>query len=86
MENDKDIINRLKRVEGQVRGIIRMMEDGKDCKDVITQMTAARTAIDRAIGYTVSKNLEKCIYQHVEGKLADEKLINDAVELIVKSR
>lgn len=46
MEADKDIINRLKRVEGQNREMIRMIEEEKDCRSVIHQMNAAKTAID----------------------------------------
>ena len=38
MEYNQDMKNRLKRIEGQVRGVLRMMEEGKDCRDVITQL------------------------------------------------
>ena len=54
MEYNDQMKNRVKRIEGQLRGILRMMEDGKDCKEVITQLSAARTAIDRTIGVVVS--------------------------------
>lgn len=37
MEYNKEIKNRLKRIEGQVKGVMGMMEQGKDCRDVITQ-------------------------------------------------
>ncbi|WJE16764.1 metal-sensitive transcriptional regulator [Halobacillus sp. ACCC02827] len=78
--------NRLKRIEGQVRGVLKMMDEEKDCKDVITQLSAARSAMDRAIGYIVAKNLEGCIRQaHEEGESAED-LINEAVQMIVKSR
>ena len=39
MEYNQDMKNRLKRIEGQVRGVLRMMEEGKDCREVITQLT-----------------------------------------------
>lgn len=82
----QDMKNRLKRIEGQVRGVLKMMEENKDCKDVITQLSAARSAIDRAIGFTVAKNLETCIRrQHENGDSTDE-LIQEAVQMIVKSR
>ncbi|ASF38690.1 metal-sensitive transcriptional regulator [Halobacillus halophilus] len=78
--------NRLKRIEGQVRGVLKMMDEDKDCKDVITQLSAARSAMDRAIGYIVAKNLEGCIREaHEEGESAED-LINEAVQMIVKSR
>ncbi|NSL51978.1 metal-sensitive transcriptional regulator [Calidifontibacillus erzurumensis] len=86
MEYPQDMKNRLRRVEGQVRGIIRMMEEDKDCKDVITQLSAVRAAIDRTIGYVVAKNLEHCIRMQAEKGESAEEVINEAVKLIVKSR
>ena len=41
-----DLLNRLKRAEGQLRGIQRMLEEGQDCMDVATQMAAVRKALD----------------------------------------
>ena len=49
MEYNQDMKNRLKRIEGQVRGVLRMMEEGKDCREVITQLTASRSALDRTM-------------------------------------
>jgi DNA-binding FrmR family transcriptional regulator len=86
MEYTQEMKNRLKRLEGQVRGVIRMMEEGNNCKDVVTQLSAVRSAADRAIGYIVAKNLETCIHlANEEGKNADEA-IQEAVNMIVKSR
>jgi len=86
LEYDKNVINRLKRIEGQLRGVIRMMEENEDCKSVITQLLASRNGIDRAIGLIVSKNLELCIRKSIdEGKDTDE-LVKEAIDLIVKSR
>ncbi|TGB05313.1 metal-sensitive transcriptional regulator [Halobacillus salinus] len=78
--------NRLKRIEGQVRGVLKMMEEEKDCKDVITQLSAARSAMDRAMGYIVARNLEECIREAQQEGGSAEELINEAVQMIVKSR
>lgn len=86
MEYPQDMKNRLKRIEGQVRGVLRMMEEDKDCKDVITQLSAARSAMDRAIGYIVARNLESCIRTQAEKGESAEDVINEAVQMIVKSR
>ncbi len=84
--NDKSV-NRLKRAEGQIKGILRMMEEGKDCKEVITQLSAARSAIDRTIAVIVSSNLEHCIRESIEtGKVDSAKFVEEAVNLLVKSR
>ena len=83
---DDKVINRMKRIEGQVRGLIKMMEEGKDCRDVVTQMSAAKTALDRTAALIVSSNLEQCIREEKENGENAEALIQEAVELLVKSR
>lgn len=87
MDYNDQVKNRVKRIEGQLRGILRMMEEDNDCKDVITQLSAARTAIDRTIGVIVSSNLIECVRKADEqGDRTAEELIKDAVQLLVKSR
>ncbi|MEY2193204.1 metal-sensitive transcriptional regulator [Neobacillus sp. BF23-41] len=86
MEYDKDVKNRLKRIEGQIKGVLSMMEQGKDCREIITQLSAARSAIDRTMGVIVSKNLEQCVRENVEKGEATEHLVKEAVELLIKSR
>lgn len=86
MQYDQAIKNRLKRVEGQIRGIIRMMEENKDCKEIITQLSASRSAIDRTIGVIVSANLVECIRNKEEDNRTDEEIVQEAVDLLVKSR
>jgi DNA-binding FrmR family transcriptional regulator len=84
--NDQ-VKNRTKRIEGQIRGILRMMEENKDCKDVITQLSAVRTAIDRTIGVIVSSNLVECVrIANETGERDAEELVREAVNLLVKSR
>ena len=84
---DDKAINRLKRAEGQIKGILRMIEEGKECKEVITQLSAARSAIDRTIAVIVSSNLEHCIRESMEaGNEDSSKLVEEAVNMLVKSR
>ncbi|MFD1706720.1 metal-sensitive transcriptional regulator [Siminovitchia sediminis] len=87
MYYDDQMKNRVKRIEGQLRGILKMMEENKDCKEVVTQLSAARTAIDRTIGVVVSSNLVECVQKaNTEGKDQTEDLVKEAVNLLVKSR
>jgi DNA-binding FrmR family transcriptional regulator len=86
MDYNDQIKNRVKRIEGQLRGILRMMEEDKECKDVITQLSAARTAIDRTIGVIVSSNLVNCVQKAEEKGENMEDLVKEAVNLLVKSR
>lgn len=46
-ETQRDVVNRLKRIEGQIRGLIDMVESGRACEDVAQQMSAARKAMDK---------------------------------------
>lgn len=81
-----NVKNRLKRVEGQVRGILRMMEQEKSCKDVITQLSAARTALDRSIAVIVAENLKTCVQENLEQGKDSNDDVQDAIELLIKSR
>ncbi|WP_029193954.1 metal-sensitive transcriptional regulator [Paenibacillus alginolyticus] len=86
MKYDDNTVRRLKRMEGQVRGILKMMEEGKNCKDVVAQLSAVRSAADKAMAYIVAVNLEQCILEEKEKGNDTGKLVQEAVELLVKSR
>lgn len=86
MQYDDDVKRRLRRIEGQVRGVLRMMEEGKNCKDVVSQLSAVRNAVDKAIAYVVAVNLEQCILEEREAGKDTGKLVQEAVELLMKSR
>ncbi|QTN00263.1 metal-sensing transcriptional repressor [Sediminibacillus dalangtanensis] len=86
MEYNAQMKNRMKRIEGQVRGLVRMMEEQKDCRDVVTQMSAVRSALDKTAALIVSTNLERCIREEQEAGESSEDLIKEAVNLLVKSR
>ncbi|GAA0303009.1 DNA-binding FrmR family transcriptional regulator [Gracilibacillus halotolerans] len=86
MEYDKSVVNRLKRIEGQIKGVLSMIEKGEDCKDVITQLSASRSAMDRTIGLIVSMNLEQCVRENIANGESTEQVVKEAVNLLVKSR
>jgi DNA-binding FrmR family transcriptional regulator len=56
-----DVQKRLRRAEGQVRGVQRMLDEGADCKDVITQLVAAQAALHRAGLRLMSAGMRYCI-------------------------
>jgi len=53
--------NRLKRAQGQLAGVVRMLEEGRDCEDVVTQLAAVNRALDRAGFAIVASGLEQCL-------------------------
>lgn len=83
---DNKVTNRVKRMEGQLRGILKMMEEGKDCKEVITQLSAVRSGVDRVMGVIVSENLVECVHRAEGDSNKMNESIQEAVNLLVKSR
>ncbi|WP_243356468.1 metal-sensitive transcriptional regulator [Bacillus litorisediminis] len=86
MEYTDQIKNRVKRMEGQLRGVLKMMEEGKDCKEVVMQLSAVRSAVDRTVGVIVSSNLVECVLDAEKKEIGTDQLIKEAVNLLVKSR
>jgi len=81
-----DIKKRLRRIEGQIRGVLRMMDEQKNCKEVVAQLSAVRNASDRAIAQIVAENLQRCLLEEQVAGRDTGKMVKEAVELLVKSR
>ena len=60
-KDTKAIINRLKRIEGQVRGLIKMVEDGRDCEEVLTQISSAKSALHKTGQVILEGHLRHCV-------------------------
>jgi DNA-binding FrmR family transcriptional regulator len=86
VEYDKKIVNRLKRSDGQLHGVLNMMEEGKDCVDIVTQLSAVRSSIDRAISLIVAENLVECVQENIKDGSTGEERIQQAIQLLMKSR
>lgn len=61
----QDVMARMKRIEGQVRGIQRMIEEGKECEDILVQVRAVRSALRSATGQIMRRYLLRCQEQSV---------------------
>lgn len=86
MEENKDevrlqIINRLKKIEGQVKGIQRMVDDGKCCEDIMIQISAIRAAINKVGGIILDTYIKECLITSLRN---DDDKINDIIDTIVK--
>ncbi len=88
-DDQKKIIARLNRIEGQVRGIKQMTENGEYCIDILTQISAANSALKSVALLLLDDHLNHCVKQAVaEGDaVSDEKLaeVNAAIARLVKS-
>lgn len=60
-EELKTVVNRLRRAQGQIAGVIKMIEEGRDCEDVVTQLAAASRALDRAGFAIIATGLQQCL-------------------------
>ncbi len=66
-----DVVKRLRRAQGQVGGLIQMIESGRDCRDVIIQLAAVSRALDRAGFKLIASGLEQCVADDSEQAAAD---------------
>lgn len=84
-----DLLKRLRRVEGQVRGIARMVQDETYCIDVLTQISAANRALERVALSLLEDHLGHCVAEAVAegGDAADQKVreASDAIARLVRS-
>lgn len=78
-----DLTKRLRRVEGQIRGIQQMLADDRDCRDIVTQMSAASKALDQAGFLLVSSGLTWCLANPQESA-AEGYSIDDVQKMFMK--
>ena len=76
------ILRRLHRAEGQVRGIIRMVEEGKSCEDVLTQVAAARSAMDRIGIHIITHRMRECLRDNPPD--SPEEAIAEAIDIFIR--
>lgn len=65
------VVKRLRRAEGQIGGVIRMIEDGRDCADIVTQLAAVSKALDRAGFAVIATGLRQCLTESPDGSGMD---------------
>jgi DNA-binding FrmR family transcriptional regulator len=82
------LLNRLKRIEGQVRGVTRMVEEGRYCIDVLTQINAARAALAKVESEMLKTHLSHCIEGAIVSGNADEQRTKarELIELLERAR
>ncbi|KQR26469.1 metal-sensitive transcriptional regulator [Microbacterium sp. Leaf151] len=87
--NKDDLQQRLRRIEGQARGIARMIDDDKYCIDILTQVSAATKALETVALSLLGDHLRHCVAEASAegGQIAAEKIreANDAIARLVRS-
>lgn len=82
---DADVlIRRLKRIEGQARGLQRMLEEGRGCEDVVMQLAAMREAINKVGMAVIGGYMEQCLRQDLAGGASCRASIEQAIRIFLK--
>jgi len=78
----KRIVNRLKRLEGQIRGLQTMIEEGKECEAVLTQVMAAKSALNQVGMHIIGHAMKNCLID--EDEKDPDALIDEAIAVFLK--
>ncbi len=79
----KDALSRLKKIEGQVRGIMKMIDAEKYCIDIINQITAAEKALDGVAKIVMKRHVESCVSNSIRQGEGQDK-IDELIETVFK--
>ncbi len=83
MAEKKDIITRLKRVEGQIKGIQKMVESEQFCGDILIQIAAARSALNSTGGLILENYMKGCLWSNANGTI-EEKDLDKLVDIMLQ--
>ena len=88
MTTHQSEVANLRRVEGQVRGIIRMIEEGRYCIDILLQLSAVRSALSKVGERVLESHIRGCVVKAIKGKnrSEQEKKIREVIEVLTKFR
>lgn len=78
----KRIVNRLRRLEGQIRGVQQMVESGKECEAVLTQVMAAKSALNQVGMHIIGYSMKTCLAS--DDDRTREELIDEAIGIFIK--
>ncbi len=83
MDTDRALLNRMKRIEGQVKGIEKMIEKGEYCGDILIQISAVRSALNKVGGVIIENYAKNCIIEKLN-KIDSEDALDELLEIILK--
>ncbi len=69
------VVNRLRRAQGQIGGVLKMIEEGRDCQDIVTQLAAVSKALDRAGFAVIATGLKQCLVESGGQDTLDTKVM-----------
>jgi len=78
----KNVLSRMKRIEGQVRGIQRMIDDGKECEDILVQVRAVRSALQSANKLILKRYMIRCHVEAMESGESQEESLEKFIKVL----
>ena len=78
----KNVLSRMKRIEGQVRGIQGMIENGKECEDILVQVRAVRSALQSANKLILKRYMLRCYAEAVEGGGSEKESLEKFIKVL----
>lgn len=82
-KEERDLINRLNRIEGQVRGVKQMVQDERYCTDILIQVSAIQSALNSFTTRLLSNHIKSCVVQEIKDGNEDE-IISELCDTIKK--
>lgn len=82
VRRDRELKNRLKRIEGQIRGIHRMVDEDQYCIDILNQIAAVKGALDKVSLKILEKHTHGCLRSAIENKENEEEIIEELIDVI----
>lgn len=83
-EAETDTVRRLKRIEGQIRGLQRMVEEGRRCDDILTQLLAVRSSLDQVALQVFNDQIDKCLNPQEGSNAEGKRVLQEVVKLWAK--
>ena len=78
----KDVVNRLRRIQGQVAGIVSMIEDGRECGDIMVQVAAVNAALNSFNKVLLTNHLHTCVAENI--RAGNDEVIDELATLLQK--
>lgn len=87
-ENQKKILDRLKRIEGQIRGIHNMINENRYCMDVLTQLSSVSSAVHRVEDIVLRRHLDSCVSEAIKSgsDISKKEKLDEVMEFLCKFR
>ncbi len=85
IKKKRNLLHRLSIIEGQIRGIKKMIEEEESCKAIVTQVMAAKAAIENTLAIILTQNLEDCLAEKIKNNEDVDAAIKETIEMMAKT-